>query len=106
MSLLGEEDWHVDSDSGIRIFQFERPTNLGTYTMLHLVMDVNRNSPPFDRRAPGTRPTESEAAYKNVARQVFCNEPEIVSPESIEQSDLQASLDKIKARRRKYKPDD
>jgi hypothetical protein len=99
---LMEQDWYIDPDGGVRIFEIERPHKEGTYKMLHLVMDVNRQMPPIERRAPGKESKEAEAAYKKVVRQVFTN-PEIKVTESLlDKEKLQESMAHIKARREKY----
>ena len=105
-ATLIEEDWHVVAESGITIYEFERPSQDGPYKMLHLVMDIKRNNPPKEQRAPGAQCEEAQAAYRGVVRQLFSRRETIVSNESINRAALQLDLDKIKARRRKYYPDE
>ncbi|MBC8030644.1 MAG: hypothetical protein H7Z16_11080 [Pyrinomonadaceae bacterium] len=104
-SILKEEDWYVDATQGIRTYEFERPRQGGSYKMLHFVMDVVRQKPPYDRRDLRAPTADAEAAYQEVVRQ-FITEPEIVvTLETIDQDSLQRSLELIKARRRKYCPE-
>jgi hypothetical protein len=105
-SILMEEDWYIDSEVGILMYEFERPSKTGPYQMLHLAMDVKRHNPPKERRAPGISSSEAQAAYQEVIRQIFSKRETIVSPESINQASLQEDLNRIKARRRKYYPDE
>jgi hypothetical protein len=70
--------------------------------MLHLVMDVKRHNPPEDRRAPGVQSAEANEAYRTLVRQFFSTPEIVVSPRTIDATELQADLDRIKARRRKY----
>jgi hypothetical protein len=70
--------------------------------MLHLVMDVKRHNPPENRRAPGVQSTEANEAYRTLVRQFFSTPETVVNPQMIDQAELQADLDRIKARRRKY----
>jgi hypothetical protein len=103
--MLKDEDWYVDAENGIQTYEFERPWKGGSYTMLHFVMDVVRQSPPYEGRANRTPTAEAEAAYGDVVRQ-FISQPErVVTLEAIDQVSLQASLDRIKARRRLYCPE-
>ncbi|MEK6286175.1 MAG: hypothetical protein AABO57_10575 [Acidobacteriota bacterium] len=101
-AVLEEEDWHVDPERGITIFEFERPWKQGTYKMLHLVMDVTRNSPPREKRAPGRRCRQARLAYRSVVRQLFSDQVDLVTPEALDENFLRASLELIKARRREY----
>jgi hypothetical protein len=104
-STLLEADWYVDSDEGIRIFEFERQSDSGPYKILHMVMDVKRKDPPMERRAPGQHSATAQEAYRAVVRQVFCADIAVVSDGNIEKDKLQSNLELIKARRKKYYPD-
>ena len=105
-AILKEEDWYVDSTQGIRTYEFERPWRDGTYKMLHFVIDVLRQNPPRERRAPGILSTpDAEAAYEVVVRRLIAEPEQLVTLETINQQSLQKSLDHIKARRRKYCPE-
>jgi hypothetical protein len=105
-STLMEEDWCVDPEPGIQIFEFERPSPEGAYKMLHLVMAVNRKVPPKGERAPGVEPEGARDSYLKVTQKLLV-EPEVVVTEaSIERDKLQVNLDRIKARRKMYYPED
>jgi hypothetical protein len=105
-SILKEEDWFVDSHQGIRTYEFERSWKGGSYTMLHFVIDVRRQDPPREQRAPGILSTpEAESAYEQVVQRLFSEPEEIVTLDNIDQATLHRSLELIKARRRKYCPD-
>jgi hypothetical protein len=98
-----DEDWFVDPERGITIYEFERPSTSGPYKMLHLVMDVRRQTPPRERRAPGERfGDDVEDAYRSVVRGIFQNAQITVSDATIDPDTLRKDLDKIFARRRKY----
>jgi len=101
-SILMGTDWYVDAEYGLQIYEIERSTNGSSYKMLHLVMDVKRHNPPDDRRAPGTQSAEAEEAYRTLVRQVFATPETVVSDDTIDRAQLQADLDRIKARRRLY----
>jgi hypothetical protein len=46
-NILMENDWYVDPEKGVLIYEFQRPIpGDGHYVMLHLVMDVKRKNPP------------------------------------------------------------
>jgi hypothetical protein len=68
-----EEDWFIDPDHGITIYEFERPSESGPYKMLHLVMDIKRQTPPKDGRPPGQRGENVGEAYRTVVRGIFEN---------------------------------
>jgi hypothetical protein len=76
---LMECDWYPDPKPGIKVFEFKRPHSQGSYTMLHLVMDVKRHSPPFERRAPGQVSNVAAGAYRIVCRQILSKPGTIVS---------------------------
>jgi hypothetical protein len=101
-SLLMEQDWYIDTSPGLSILEFERPSTSGRYKMLHLVMDVRRHSPPIDRRAPGDVSTEAQESHKKVLRRIFSKPEVVISDANINRPKLEANLEMIKARRRKY----
>ncbi|HEV7681921.1 MAG TPA: hypothetical protein VGO68_07360 [Pyrinomonadaceae bacterium] len=101
-SILMDADWYVDPEYGLKIYEIERPTDEGSYKMLHLVMDVKRHNPDEDHRAPGDQSAEAQGAYRTLVRQVFSTPETVVSADTIDEQGLQANLDLIKARRRKY----
>ena len=43
VNALMEEDWYVDPEVGVVLYEFDRDWSSGTYTMLHLLMDVRRH---------------------------------------------------------------
>ena len=102
-SVLGEQDWFVDPGAGITTFEFDRPSTNGPYTMLHLVMQVKRQHPPLELRAPGEQQTqEASLAYKQVAQRIFEQPTTVVARQTIDRPELKRSLELIRARRRKY----
>jgi hypothetical protein len=99
------EDWYIDPDVGIKLYEFERPSKDGPYKMLHHVTDVKRQSPPDSRRVPNSIAPTAQQAYSQVVTGLFQNSEILVNDHTINKTTLQADLDKIKARRRKYYPD-
>ena len=69
--LAWEQDWYIDGQRGIEIYQFDRPWAGGTYRMLHLAMTVRRQEPPREHRLPGSSPPEADAAHRQVVAQIF-----------------------------------
>jgi hypothetical protein len=96
------EDWYVDPDRGISMYEFERNSSSGPYKMLHLVMDVRRQRPRSDQRPPGAEGTGVRTAYQAVVRQLFTQREIVVSDGTIEKVHLQQDLEKIFSRRKKY----
>jgi len=74
LGILKEEDWHVDVSKGIQVFEFDRKTAQDPYTMLHLVMSVNRNSPQKESRGPGAVPAQAIQAYKDGVQAIFASD--------------------------------
>jgi len=99
-SILKETGWIVDSDKGITIYEFSRPSISGPYQMLHLMMQVKRQAPHL----PGAIPTQAEETHARVIQKLFQEEQIVVTDDLIEpqKSDLQTNLDAILARRQKY----
>jgi len=104
--ILLEEDWYIDPEYGVNIFQFERPSRTGPYVLLHMVMDVKRQVPSRDDRAPDTRPPAVSHAYDVVVRQIFEVPERIVTLDGIDVDGINRSLETIKALRRHYCPDE
>jgi hypothetical protein len=67
--LALEEDWFIDGDKGVEVFQFERDSKDGPYCMLHMAMTVRRQEP----RGPGQVPAEAEAAHRQAVNRIFSN---------------------------------
>jgi hypothetical protein len=106
-SILMEQDWYVDPGHGVRIFEFKRAWTGGEYSMLHLIMDVKRQQPPRERRAPNlVRAQAVEAAYSAVIRQIFEQREVFVTNELASSIELRPTLAQIRARRRRYFPED
>jgi hypothetical protein len=105
-NILLEEDWHIRSEPGIDIYEFERPSSSGPYKILHLVMDVQRNNPPREHRPPGDECEIAKEAYRKVVHGIFTQKEVVVTPELAGTRVLVPSLEEIKARRREYCPDD
>ncbi|HLJ58901.1 MAG TPA: hypothetical protein VKZ50_04130 [bacterium] len=102
---LIETDWYVDPTPGIIIYEFERrPTTqrADDYKMLHLVMDVRRQNPPRDSRAPGYTPSTTLTAYRQVVRQLFERPQTVVAMDTVDVAAMEKSLALIESRRKKY----
>jgi hypothetical protein len=101
------EDWYVDADSGILLYEIERPFENGSYKMLHLVLDVKRQNPPKEGRAPFDHVSaEAQIAYAQVAKQIFERSELVITRNNLDVAALESSLDNIRRRRRLYYPDE
>ena len=107
MNLLMDKDWSVDTDTGINLYEIERmPPGQPSYKMLHVVLDVVRQLPREDHRAPGSGPAvDALNGYKVAARDVFERSEVRVTIDEIDEQRIPISLEKILARRRKYYPE-
>ncbi|HYW44853.1 MAG TPA: hypothetical protein VE959_18470 [Bryobacteraceae bacterium] len=105
-SILLDEDWFIDPDSGLAIFQFDRDSQDGPYTLLHMVMDVKRQNPSRDNRVSHTHPQAALEAYSAVVRQIFEVAEKVVVQDQLDLDQINRSLETIRARRRTYCPDE
>jgi hypothetical protein len=107
MAVLMEEDWSVDTETGIMMYEIERrPPGESPYKMLHIVLDVLRQIPPRNRRAPGSgHAPDALDGYGASARAVFEQEETRVTIDMVDVESLRESLAKIYARRSKYYPE-
>jgi hypothetical protein len=105
-AMLLEEDWYIDPDTGVTIFQFDRDSVDGPYTLLHIVMDVSRQQPDRDHRMPNTQPEAVTEAYGTVVRQIFEVPERIVTIEELDLDSIKKSLETIFERRKVYCPDE
>lgn len=101
-NILLENDWFVDPENGILIYEFERPAQGGSYTMLHLTMDVKRKNPPLDRRNPGEDCPEALDAYRNLTFQLFTQDSISVVEDQLDKEAIEESLKNIEGRANKY----
>ena len=99
-AILEETDWMVDSDKGITVYEFSRPSSNGPYKMLHLMMQVKRQPPHL----PGSITGSVNEAHANVIKKLFQEEHVLVTEALIEtvRPVLQMSLANVLARRQKY----
>jgi hypothetical protein len=73
--LAFECDWYVDGKSGVDVYQFERSSSNGTYTMLHMIMKLCRQNPDQSRRGPGQRrPQPALQSHKLTVEKIFEDE--------------------------------
>jgi hypothetical protein len=100
---LMSQDWYIDPDRGITIYEFERLFEGGSYKMLHIVMDIKRHDPPHDQRLAGEHSRIAAGAYQNVIRRLFEEAEIVVSEDRLERDALTASLDQIIQRGDKYR---
>jgi hypothetical protein len=102
--ILIETDWYVDPTHGIIVYEFERTLEgAARYRMLHLVMDVRRQDPPRQGRAPGQHVVPAaRQAYSQVVRQLFERGQRVVTMGTVDIAALEKSLDLIELRRKKY----
>ena len=100
---LMSHDWYVDPARGIKIYEFERPFEGGSYKMLHIVMDIKRHEPPRHRRLDGEHSAVAAEAYQDVIRRLFQQAEIIVLEDGLDRDALTASLDQIIQRGDKYR---
>jgi hypothetical protein len=105
LGTLMEADWYVDPSRGIKLFQFDREHNEGTYSILHLVMDVIRKHPTVEHRAPMEDSAQAVEAYHRVVHHLFDTPEVMVRPDEIDRAALQADLDRIARRGREFYSD-
>jgi hypothetical protein len=105
-AMLLEEDWYIDPEIGVIIFQFDRESADGPYTLLHMVMDVNRQQPDKDHRPPNTHPQTVVDAYSAIVRQIFEVPERLVVRDELDLEVINKSLEAIFARRQFYCPDE
>lgn len=105
-AMLLEEDWYIDPNTGVTTFQFDRDSADGSYTLLHIVMDVNRQKPDRDNRMPNTTPPMVTNAYDEVVRRIFEVPERVVVRDELDLESINKSLAAIFARRRMYCPDE
>jgi hypothetical protein len=101
-NILMENDWFVDPEKGIEVYEFERPAQDGNYVMLHLAMDVKRKNPPFDRRDPGEDCPEALDAYRDLTFQLFGQDSVNIEESQLDKQHIEESLDYIVRRANKY----
>ena len=106
VAILKEEDWYINPDSGLSVIEFDREGPSGPYKMLHLVMQVCRNNPPQEDRIPGAGDLEATQKYNQSVRNVLASKEVQLSEEDLDTEKLQKSIDLIRARRRKYCPEE
>ena len=105
-NLILDGDWYIDPEEGIKAFEFQRESAAGPYTMLHFVMDVKRQKPSVNERAPGSGPAPAaQAAYSSVVDNLFADPVIQVTDAMAEAANLKPSLDDIQRRRERYYPD-
>lgn len=103
--LALECDWHVDGTRGLEIYQFDRESRDGPYTMLHIVATVRRQNPARGHRGPGQVIAPQAASEHKKAIQSLFNsevvsvETRVFGPAAIE---LQRDLDNLFKHREKY----
>src|SRR5487761_40522 len=90
--VLKEQDWYIDPNNGISLYEIERQWENGIYKMLHLVMDVKRQAPPLENRAPSTTPPDVLDAYRAVVRKIFTRPEIVVTDALIDQAKLETHL--------------
>lgn len=100
---LMAQDWYIDPDRAITIYEFERTFEGGSYKMLHIVMDIKRHVPPRHQRLDGEHSPVAAEAYQNVIRRLFQQAEIVVAEDRLDQVALKASLDEIIKRGDKYR---
>lgn len=104
--LIWDTDWYIDPEFGFSIFEFERSSESGPYKMLHIIIEVKRQNPSIVNRMPGESSSVAEKAYTNVIRHLFETKEGIILDSRINKNTLQANLDLIKSRRKRYRSEE
>lgn len=105
--LALEQDWFIDDENGIQVFQFDRSFKGGKYRMLHMAMSVKRQQPSIDKRAPGQKSQTALDAHKKTILKLF--DAEVISIETLvkgkKEAELKSDLENLfKHRDRHYTP--
>ncbi len=105
IELAFESDWHIEGNDGIEIFEFDRQSKDGPYTMLHMAMTVRRQTPAKEKRAPGQKPPDvAQAEHKQAVARLFQNDAidveELVVGER--KDELEADLGALFEHRKRY----
>jgi hypothetical protein len=105
IELALENDWHIDGQHGIEVYQFTRDSKDGPYQMLHMAMTVRRQKPAREQRGPGEKtPEKAETEHRKAIQQLF--ESEVVVVESVVTgalaTELQTDLQELFHHREKY----
>jgi len=104
-SIAWDEDWYVDPNHGVKVYEFRRDAARGAYKMLHLVMEFVSPIPGREGRV-GPVPLEAQNGYAEAVRKIFADDVVPVTLEIVNQDVLKKSLNYIFARRRRYYPED
>src|ERR1700674_131114 len=102
LNTLVSEDWYIEPEYGIKIYEFQREFDGGNYKMLHMVMDIRRHVPPRSKRLDGETSAVAAEAYQQVVRRLFREAETVVAEDSIDQPALTESLNEIIERGKKY----
>lgn len=102
---LDERDWYVDGNNGIKVFEFQRASNDGPYTMLHIVLEVKRKQPTQEHRAPNADSAIAQQAYDQAVHALFTSPTITLTTNTIDTTSIQKDLDRVKALRKKVYPD-
>lgn len=68
---LMSQDWYIDPNRGITVYEFERHFESGSYKMLHIVMDIKRHQPRRDQRLDGECSAIAAEAYQKRHTETF-----------------------------------
>jgi hypothetical protein len=98
LALLVEQEWAIEVERGLKLFEFNRGSGGKSYTMLHLVMDVHEMRRPRRKAFPGQRTAQESDAYRSAARAICAERPEMVEGGTIDRAALEKSLAAIEAR--------
>jgi len=100
---LMSHDWYIDPEEGVKIYEFERLYEGGSYKMLHMIMDIKRHDPPRNLRLDGENSDIATQAYQDVIRRLFAEAEIIVTEDGLDRAALTQSLDEIIERGEKYR---
>lgn len=98
LHTLLEEDWYIDPATGVDLYVIERNSKSGPYKMLHAVMDVRRQTPTKDKRAPNTTPPAAAEAHQLIARGIFTSDVVTVTEALVGEAHLVPELGEITKR--------
>lgn len=103
--LALECDWYIDGDGSVKVYQFDRPSEDGSYRMLHMAMTLKRQSPDREHRPPGAGISAAvQAEHEKALERLFQDDVSVVEKIVVGEvaEGLKGDLDDLFEHRKKY----